>query len=265
MIAYRATLDVPHETLLQFTRWIIAHRRALGTRKGRRVCTPRAQAILVLRWFREDTAVRMLAHDTHLPISTTYRYLHEGITILADQAPDLHEVLERGKAEGWSHISLDGTLIHTNRISAKKPETGHDAWYSGKHKCHGGNVQVLTDPQGFPVWTGPVEPGSTHDITASRRHVLPALYPAAAAGLPTLTDKGYEGAGIGIHHPTKGPDLAPDNACRNALLIGLRALGERGNAILKTRWTALSRIRVWPASMPSPLWKEMVTVGPRPA
>ena len=41
-------------------------------------------------------------------------------------------------------------------------------------------------------------PGSVHDITAARAHALPALHPAAAAGLPALADPGYEGAGIGI-------------------------------------------------------------------
>ena len=75
---------------------------------------------------------------------------------------------------------------------------------------------------------------------------LPALYPAAAAGLPTLTDKGYTGAGIGIQVPTKGHNLAPDTATRNTLLTPIRALGERGNAILKTRWKALRRIRLCP-------------------
>jgi hypothetical protein len=48
------------------------------------------------------------------------------------------------------------------------------------------------------VWVSRVEPGSTHDLTAARAHALPALYPAAAAGLATLADKGYQGAGIGI-------------------------------------------------------------------
>jgi hypothetical protein len=48
-----------------------------------------------------------------------------------------------------------------------------------------------------------VEPSSVHDITAARAHALPALYPAAAAGLPALADPGYEGAGIGILIPVK--------------------------------------------------------------
>ena len=248
MISYRATLDVPAETLRRFTRWLAAHRRSIGTPAGSRRASCRTQALLVLRWFRDDTRMRLLAIDAGLPVSTAYRYLHEGITVLAAQAPDLHDVLAQAKAEGWSHVNLDGTLIETDRVREKN-ESGYDAWYSGKHKKHGGNVQVLCDPTGFPVWTSPVEPGSTHDVTAARQHVLPALYPAAAAGLPTLTDKGYTGAGLGIQVPVrtpKGHALDADTTCRNELITCLRALGERGNAILKTRWTALRRIRLCP-------------------
>jgi hypothetical protein len=245
VITYRATLDVPAGTLRQVTVWLVEHRRRIGTPTGSRAAGPRAQALLVLRWFRDDTRMRTLAADAGLPISTAYRYLHEGIDVLAAQAPDLHEVLARARAEGWSHVDLDGTLIETDRCRATG-SSGHDVWYSGKHKKHGGNIQVLCDPTGFPVWTSPVEPGSTHDITAARLHALPALYPAAARGLPTLTDKGYTGAGIGIQVPVKGRNLDPDTTCRNQLLTCLRALGERGNAILKTRWTALRRIRLCP-------------------
>jgi hypothetical protein len=50
----------------------------------------------------------MLARDTGIGISTAYRYLHEGIDVLAGQAPDLHDVLTRGRQEGWSQVNLDG-------------------------------------------------------------------------------------------------------------------------------------------------------------
>ena len=39
--------------------------------------------------------------------------------------------------------------------------------------------------------TGPVEPGSTHDPTAARLHVLLALYRSAWLEIPVLADKGY--------------------------------------------------------------------------
>jgi hypothetical protein len=108
------------------------------------------------------------------------------------------------------------------------------------------NIQVLTDPTGYPVWVSDVEPGSTHDLTAARAHAFPALYPAAAQGLPTLTDKGYAGAGIGIIVPTKGDNLHPDHRARNAMINALRAPAERANALLKRTWRALERVTLDP-------------------
>ena len=106
-------------------------------------------------------------------------------------------------------LRLDGTLVRTDRVAAR-PQAGNHLWYSGKHKAFGGNVQVLTDHTGLPVWTAPVEPGSPHDITAARTHALPALYRAASPGLPTVADKSYTGAGIGIKVPAKNPHPDPD-------------------------------------------------------
>jgi len=60
-------------------------------------------------------------------------------------------------------------------------------------------------PGGLPLWAGPAEPGSVHDITAARLHALPALYRAAALGMPALAGSGCEGAGIGVHTPVKKP------------------------------------------------------------
>jgi hypothetical protein len=92
-----------------------------------------------------------------------------------------------------------------------------------------------------------VEAGSTHDLAAARATgFLGALHAAASLlGLPALADKGYDG-GAGILTPTKGRGLHPDNAARNQLLSCLRAPGERGVALLKTRWKALNRIRLCP-------------------
>jgi DDE superfamily endonuclease len=58
----------------------------------------------------------------------------------------------------------------------------------GKAHTHGGNIQAVLAPDGFPLWVSDVEPGSVHDITAARAHAPPAPYQAAAAGLPTLAD-----------------------------------------------------------------------------
>ena len=225
--------------------WLLTHRKHRDVRPWQRAATPYVQAIMVLRWFKEATDLRILARDAGVSIATAYRYLHEAIDVIAAHAPDLHEVLAHGLGQGWTFVCLDGTLISSTR-SAARSEAGHDVWYSGKHKRHGGNIQVLTGPTGYPEWVSDVEPGSTHDITCARTHALPALYPAAAQGLPTLTDKGYVGAGIGIIVPTKGRNLAPDNQTRNTLISALRAPAERANALLKRTWKALERVTLDP-------------------
>lgn len=208
MLTYRATLDVPTEPAARVSRWIQAHRRRADARPWQRAATCWTQAVLVLRWLKDGTDVDLLARDAKISQATGYRYLHEAIDVIAAQLPDLPEVLAAGRQAGWAFVCLDGTLIESTRVGTAS-DAGHDLWYSGKHHTHGGNIQVLTDPTGFPVWTSPVEPGSTHDITAARAHVLPALYPAAAAGMPTLTDKGYDGAGIGIMVPRQRPPPGP--------------------------------------------------------
>ncbi|WP_413768806.1 IS5 family transposase [Rhodococcus pyridinivorans] len=246
MISYRATLDVPEHTLAFVCRVLAAHRTRVDRRPWQRAATVYVQAVMVLRWFRNGTDVAALARDARVSMATAYRYLHEGIDVIAARAPDLHDVLAHGIESGWEHVSLDGTLIASSRCR-ERSDTGHDVWYSGKHRRHGGNVQVLTDPTGYPVWVSDVEPGSVHDITAAHRHgVLGALYAAAAGGMPTLADKGYTGAGIGVHTPVKGHHLDADTRCRNTILSALRAPAERANALLKTRWKALQRINLCP-------------------
>lgn len=250
MITYRATLDVPEHTLTVVARWIHAHRRTNDIRPWQRAASPREQALLVLRWFKDATRVRMLARDAQVSVATAYRYLHEGIDVIAANAPDLHDVLRDALVEQWPFVCLDGTLVPIAQLHGPKGSSGHDAWYSGKHHRHGGNVQVLCDPSGYPVWVSPVEPGATHDITTARAHALPALYPAAAAGLPTLTDKGYQGAGIGICHPLRLPANAhPDDLTLNTLITALRAVAERGNALLKNTWHALRLVTIDPSRL----------------
>lgn len=245
MITYRATLDVPSTTVATVSGWLQAHRRRTDARPWQRAATCWTQAVLVLRWLIDGTEVAVLARDASVSQATGYRYLHEAIDVIAANAPELADVLAAGRQAGWAFVAVDGTLIETSRVSTRS-EAGHDLWYSGKHHQHGGNIQVVTDPTGFPVWTSPVEPGSTHDITAARTHCLGQLYAAAAAGLPTLADKGYTGTGIGVHVPLKGANLGVDNRATNLAITALRAPAERANALFKSGFKALRRITVCP-------------------
>src|SRR3954471_6336072 len=206
VITYSATLDVPAETATLVTELLVAERLRRGTGVGARAASARDQAILLLRWFRQDADLKVLALDAGISLATGYRYLHEGIDVLAAQAPDVHQVLQRGQAAGWTHVTLAGTLIRTDRCRPVNPDAGHGRWYSGKHRAHGGTVQIVSDPDGHPVAVSDVEPGSTHDLAAARATgFLGALHAAAALlGLPALADKGYDGAGAGIATLTKG-------------------------------------------------------------
>lgn len=68
--------------------------------KGRRALGCFRQAALVLRWFINGTRLPQLPRDDALSASTAYRYLHEGLTVLAAGAPDLATALERAKEAG---------------------------------------------------------------------------------------------------------------------------------------------------------------------
>ncbi|TQE30046.1 hypothetical protein Sipo8835_23965 [Streptomyces ipomoeae] len=72
----------------------------------------------------------------------------------------LQQTLKRAAAKAF--VILDGTLLPIDRIVADRP------FYSGKHRKHGMNVQVLTDPFGRLLWTSAALPGAVHDIKAAR-------------------------------------------------------------------------------------------------
>ncbi len=145
-------------------------------------------------------------------------------------------------------------MIPTDRVAetiVSKKGKEVDLWYSGKHQEHGGNIQFLAAPDGFPLWTSDVRPASVPDIEAARELVPTALHKAARDGLKSLADKGYQGAGAGVLVPVKRQansiPLHDDNRTYNSLLAPLRALGERAMALLKTRWKTLQRITLNPS------------------
>lgn len=253
MIAYGAMLDVPRELVWYVSRLLAAERRTRRTRKRARALTCFRQALFGLVWFRKREDLTVLGAGFGISRATAYRYRDEVVDVLAAQAPELTDALERVQDEGWSHVILDGKIVDTDRCRAKTTSRKGeqiDLWYSGKRHDFGGNIQAVMRPDGFPVWVGEVEPGSVHDLVCAQEHALGALYKAAADGLPTLADPGYEGTGIGIHTPVKQPtdgrQLDIDNRTYNMLLRSLRSLGERGFALLVGRWRVLQHITACP-------------------
>ena len=78
---------------------------------------------------------------------------------------------------------LDGTLVPVDRVAADRP------FYSGKHRKHGMNLQVLAGSAGQLRWVSGALPGSVHDMKAAWNWDIEREL--AAAGLPALADKGY--------------------------------------------------------------------------
>ncbi|GAA2534312.1 IS5-like element IS470 family transposase [Pilimelia columellifera subsp. columellifera] len=245
-----AVLDVRRETIAQVARLLYAERERRGTREGVRRLGPWKQAVLGVRWMVDGTRVAQLARDNDIGLSTCYDYLNEVLQALAAQAPGLRSALLAAKLAGYDYVMLDGTLIHTDRVSTPGPTTGVDLWWSGKHHHHGGNVQVITAPDGWPLWTSQVRPGREHDTTALRTHpgMLDTLT-AHAQQARVLGDLGYEGqAGIVTvaYKKAKNGELTDAQKQLNKVHNGLRAIGERGNALLKTTFKALRRVSVCP-------------------
>lgn len=125
MVTHSDTLDVPSHLVEFLALLLAAHRRAISTPSGSRALGPFRQAVLVLRWFRDRSRVHRLALDAGISQATGYRYLHEGIDVLADRAPEPHDVLQRRHDEGMAHVVLDGTLVSCDRV-AGVTENGND-------------------------------------------------------------------------------------------------------------------------------------------
>lgn len=191
MIAYRAMVDVPRELVQHLARLLYTRRRACGTRRGTRALTCFYQALMVLVWFRKAEDMTLLG----ISRATTYRYRDEGITVLADDASDLHTALRRAAADGRSHVILDEKLFDCDRLTettlSVKGEV-IDAWFCGKHRDFGANIQAVMRPDGLPIWTSAALPGHLHHTSCARELGITAAlnWSAAELKLPALANSG---------------------------------------------------------------------------
>jgi len=250
-VTYTATLTMREETVLYLAGLLRAERLRRGTRAGTRALGCFKQAVLVVRWFLDGTRLAQLAGDNAISRSTAYDYLHEGVGVLAAQAPSLESALLAAKTAGYSHVNIDGTVIETDRCRTPGPTPGVDLWWSAKCDNHGGNVQVITAPDGWPLWTSEVRPGREHDTTALREHgeILPLLTTWTDDHLRVLGDLGYEGEAATITVAFKKPknaQLTDIQKTFNKAHNGVRAVGERGNSLLKTTFKALRNVSLCP-------------------
>ena len=208
MITCRATLDVPRELLRFVPRLLIPERRRRCTPAGSRALTCREQAVMVLRRFRDRTRVEQLGRDHGISGATAYRYVDEGTEVLAARAPDLPEALERAREEGTPFVILDGKLVSTDRLDEQVTSVKGEAdrrVVLRQAPPRRGNVQAVIRPDGLPLEPPRPRPGHVHDITAARVHELPALYRAAALGMPTLATAATRAPESASTSPSRAP------------------------------------------------------------
>lgn len=235
MLFYRACLPLSRRTLNLAARTIAAHRKAAGSRWRR--LDPARQALLVLAHLRKGEAFATLAAGFGVSTTTAWRYVRETTRLLAGLAPTLEQALRRARRKGWPFVIVDGTLIACDRLAADRP------FYSGKHKRHGMNIQVVAAPDGELLWVSGCLLGSVHDVRAARNlHIAERI---AAAGLFGLGDKGYVGLSPVVVCPFKGRGKPEWQKQANREHARLRGPGERTIAQLKN-WDILRRLRCCP-------------------
>ncbi|TWG08605.1 transposase family protein [Saccharopolyspora dendranthemae] len=251
MLSYPSSMSVSSRALNMLAEALRHERRARRTRWRR--LEAGEQALLVLAYLRKGETYTDLAGGFGIGLATVFRYIREALDVLAAMAIPLTTAVELARRKAF--VTLDGTLLRIDRVGMTG---GRDRpFYSGKHKRHGLNVQVLADPAGRLIWTSPALPGARHDMGAAREHgIIDALNDA---GVRVLADSAYRGAGANVEVPHRRPPRDPETGERRRRLSAnekavntaharLRGPGERANAQLKS-WRILRKIRSSPRHM----------------
>jgi hypothetical protein len=195
VLSYPSGMTMSSRALNLLADLLRGRRTELGTR-WRKLPAGR-QALPVVAHRRKNDTYAELACGFGVGTFTVYRYIREALDLLAVKAPTLEHAIEVAKRKAF--VILDGTLLRTDRVGMA---SGYDrAFYSGKHKAHGLNVQVIADPVGRLVWISPPLPGARHDMGAAREHgIIDAL---TAHEIPAAADTAYQGAGPTVAVPQR--------------------------------------------------------------
>jgi DDE superfamily endonuclease/Helix-turn-helix of DDE superfamily endonuclease len=234
MLFCPAALPLSRQALTYTAGIIGRHRRQIGS--PWRKLNPGRQALLVLTYLRKGETFAGLAAGFGVSTATAWRYVTETVALLAARSPKLRRALRDASKAGHAYVVIDGTLIPIDRVAADRP------FYSGKHRKHGMNLQVIASPDGDIVWVSGPLPGAVHDLTAAR--IWGIIRELAALGLFVLGDKGYLGEDC-IGTPYRGRNKPAFQKDANRAHARLRAPGERASAQLKS-WRILRKLRCCP-------------------
>jgi hypothetical protein len=210
MLFYRAALPLSSRTL-NFTAGLIRrHRAAFGS--PWRKLNPARQALLVLVYLRKGETFAGLGAGFGVGTTTAWRYVNETTDLLAARAPKLRTAVRDAVKAGYAYVVVDGTMIPVDRVAADRP------FYSGKHKRHGMNLQVIASPCGDILWVSGALPGAVHDKKAE--WTWGVLAELETAGLVVLADKGYQAAptrrsptGAGTSRNLRSRPTRPTRSC----------------------------------------------------
>lgn len=247
MLSYPSGMSVSSRALNMLAEALRHERRQRRTRW--RLLDAGQQALLVMAYLRKGETYTDLAIGFGIGVTTVFRYIREALEVLAARTAGLNEAITTAARKAF--VIIDGTLLRIDRVGMT---SGRDRpFYSGKHKRHGVNVQVIADPAGRLIWASPMLPGARHDMGAAREHGL--IDALAAAEIRVIADSAYRGAGRNVEVPQRRrahnndldnrPRLSANQKAVNSAHARLRGPGERANAQLKS-WKILRRIRACP-------------------
>ena len=249
-VTYTAVLPVCEHTVLFLSGLLHAERRRLGTRAGTRSLGCYRQAILVLRWLLDGTRIRQLATDNQ----------HQPVDRLRLPARGHHRARRPGSRPAIGAArGEDGRLRpcqhrrHADRdrpVPHSRPDPRRGSLVVGKARQPRRERAGHHRPGRLAALdlTRASRPRTRHHRPASH-DILPLLTTWTDDDLRVLGDLGYEGEQATITVAFKKPKNRACTAVQqqfNRAHNAVRAIGERGNSLLKTTFKALRNVSLCP-------------------